>query len=210
MSAATIGIAMSENTTPSLEERNGRAEEPPNHQQAANDQGSGNNLEQIREILFGGQMREVETRFARLEDRLAKLSYDLRDDLNRSLASLETFVKKEIESLNDRFLAESNERGGAVKTLSLELKALSDFSWQKLNQLDEQGAKNLRELRLQFLDQSKTLSDEIRHKHQELTTIVEQAVKDLRASQTDRASLAALFNEFANRLNTDPRRPDGE
>src|SRR5581483_11374112 len=109
MSAATIGIAMSENTTPSLEERNGRAEEPPNHQQAANDQGSGNNLEQIREILFGGQMREVETRFARLEDRLAKLSYDLRDDLNRSLASLETFVKKEIESLNDRFLAESNE-----------------------------------------------------------------------------------------------------
>lgn len=211
MSAATIGIAMSENTTPPLEERNGRMEESFDRQQAtANDQGSGNNLEKIREILFGGQWREVETRFARLEDRLTKLSYDLRDDLNRSLTSLETSVKKEIESLNERFLADSNERGGAVKTLSLELKALSDFSWQKLNQLDEQGTKNLRELRLQFADQAKVLSDEIRQKHQELTAIVEQAVQELHENKTDRSSLAALFNEFANRLNTDSRRPNGE
>lgn len=212
MSAATIGVAMSENTTPPLgEERNGRVEESPDRQQAAvSDQGSSNNLEKIREILFGGQMREVETRFARLEDRLTKLSYDLRDDVNRSLTSLETFVKKEIESLNERFLTESNERGGAVKTLSLELKALSDFSWQKLNQLDEQGAKNLRELRSQLADQSRALSDELRQKHQELAAIVEQTVQDLRANKTDRASLAALFNEFASRLDTDSRRSDGQ
>lgn len=211
MSAATISIAMPENTTPSLEERNGIVEESLDRQQTTtNEQNSSNNLEKIRDILVGGQMREVEKRFARLEDRLTKLSYDLRDDLNRSLTSLETFVKKEIESLNDRFLTESTERGGAVKTLSLELKALSDFSWQKLNQLDEQGTKNLRELRLQLLDQSKALSEEIRQKHQELTEVVERATQDLHANKTDRASLAALLNEFATRLNTESRRPDGE
>ena len=119
MSAATIGIAMSDSTTLPLEERNGVAEESFDRQQTvATDQSSSNNLEKIREILLGGQMREVEKRFLRLEERLTKLSYDLRDDLNRSLTSLEGFVKKEIESLNDRFLTESNERGGAVKTLS--------------------------------------------------------------------------------------------
>jgi hypothetical protein len=211
MSAATISIAMSENTIPPLEERNGLVEEPLDRQPATtNDQSSTNNLEKIREILVGGQMREVEKRFAHLEERLTKLSYDLRDDLNKSLASLETFVKKEIESLNERFLTDSNERGGAVKTLSLELKALSDFSWQKLNQLDEQGTKNLRELRLQLLDQSKVLSEEIRQKHNELTEIVERAVQNLHANKTDRAPLAALFNEVATRLNTESHRQEGE
>ncbi len=211
MSAATIGIAISDTTTSHLEERNGVVEESSERQQTtASEQSSTNNLEKIREILVGGQMREVEKRFARLEDRLTKLTYDLRDDLNKSLTSLESFVKKEIESLNDRFLTESNERGGAVKTLSLELKALSDFSWQKLNQLDEQGTKSLRELRLQLLDQSRALSEEIRQKHGELSDLVERAVKDLHVNKTDRASLAALFNEVATRLNSDSRRPETE
>jgi len=211
MSTATIGSAMSENTNLPLEERNGVIEEPLDRQQATtNDQSNSNNLEKIRDILVGSQMREVEKRFARLEERLTKLSSDLRDDLNKSLASLETFVKKEIESLNDRFLTESNERGGAMKTLSLELKALSDFSWQKLNQLDEQGTKNLRELRLQLLDQSKALSEEIRQKHHKSTEVVERAVQDLHANKTDRSSLAALFNEFANRLNIESRRSEEE
>ena len=202
MSAATIGTAMSENTNLPLEERNGVIAEPLDRQQATtNDQSNTNNLEKIRDILVGSQMREVEKRFARLEERLTKLSSDLRDDLNKSLASLETFVKKEIESLNDRFLTESNERGGAMKTLSLELKALSDFSWQKLNQLDEHR---------QLLDQSKAFSEEIRQKHHELTEVVERAVQDLHANKTDRSSLAALFNEFANRLNTESRRSEGE
>ena len=202
MSTATIGSAMSENTNLPLEERNGVIEEPLDRQQATtNDQSNSNNLEKIRDILVGSQMREVEKRFARLEERLTKLSSDLRDDLNKSLASLETFVKKEIESLNDRFLTESNERGGAMKTLSLELKALSDFSWQKLNQLDEHR---------QLLDQSKAFSEEIRQKHHELTEVVERAVQDLHANKTDRSSLAALFNEFANRLNVESRRSEGE
>ena len=202
MSAATIGIAMSENTNLPLEERNGVIEEPLDRQQATtNDQSNTNNLEKIRDILVGSQMREVEKRFARLEERLIKLSSDLRDDLNKSLASLETFVKKEIESLNDRFLTESNERRGAMNTLSLELKALSDFSWQKLNQLDEHR---------QLLDQSKAFSEEIRQKHHELTEVVERAVQDLHVNKTDRSSLAALFNEFASRLNTESRRSEGE
>ena len=202
MSAATIGNAMSENTNLPLEERNGVIEEPLDRQQATtNDQSNTNNLEKIRDILVGSQMLEVEKRFARLEERLTKLSSDLRDDLNKSLASLETFVKKEIESLNHRFLTESNERRGAMNTLSLELKALSDFSWQKLNQLDEHR---------QLLDQSKAFSEEIRQKHHELTEVVERAVQDLHVNKTDRSSLAALFNEFANRLNTESRRSEGE
>ncbi|MBM4258782.1 MAG: hypothetical protein FJ147_23130 [Deltaproteobacteria bacterium] len=194
-----------------MEEHNGAVGESLDRQpETINAQNESGSLEKIREILFGAHMQAVESRFLRLEDRLTKLSADLRDDLNRGLASLETSVKKEVEALNDRFLTESSERGGAVKTLSLELKALSDFSWQKLSQLEEQGTKNLRELQLQFDDRAKALSEDIRLKHNELTALVEQAVKDLQSYRSDRVSLAALFNEVAARINNEVRRPDSE
>ena len=169
----------------------------------ANDQGGGNNLEKVRDLLFGGQLRDFEKRFSRLEERIGKVTAELRDELKKSLTSLETYVKKEIESLNDRFQTESSERTGAVKTLSLELKALSDFSWQKLNQLDEQATKNLRELRVQLLDQTKVLSEDMRQKHADLSTMIEQTSQELHENKTDRAALAALFTEVALRLNSE-------
>jgi hypothetical protein len=211
MSAATLSVAMAENNTLPLEEHNGVVGESLDRQAApVSDHNGNNSLEKIREILFGAQMQEMEKRFLHLEDRLAKLSADLRDEWKRNLASLENFVKKEIDSLNDRFLAESNERGGAVNTLRLELKALNDFSWQKWNQLDEHGTKSLKELQLQFADQSKSLSEEVRQKHSELTALVEQAVQDLQAYKTDRVSLATLFNEVATRITGEVQRPEGK
>lgn len=193
------------------EDLTGRSVEITNRPQlSAHDQGGGNNLEKIRDLLFGGQMRDFEKRFVRLEDRIGKVTTELRDDLKKSLTSLETYVKKEIESLNDRFQTESSERTGAVKTLSLELKALSDFSWQKLNQLDEQATKNLRELRLQLLDQTKVLSEDMRQKHTELSTMIEQAAQELHENKTDRAALAALFTEVAMRLNNEFHLPSND
>ncbi|MGE0826364.1 MAG: hypothetical protein AB7G75_08325 [Candidatus Binatia bacterium] len=193
-----------------FEEQNGvRTEMSASQQNIAADPNS-NNLEKIREILFGNQLHDFEGRFARLEERLTRLSADLRDDVTRSLTSIEAYVKKEIDSLNERFTTESNERNGAVKTLSLELKALSDFSWQKLNQLDEQATKNLRELRLQLLDQSKSLSEEVGQKYSELSTVLDQAVQELRTSKMDRSALASFFNEVATRLSDERRLPDGE
>src|SRR4051794_10546298 len=42
-------------------------------------------LDKVRDILFGDQMRDVERRFARLEERLIKETADLKDDVRRRL-----------------------------------------------------------------------------------------------------------------------------
>src|SRR6187401_2241566 len=42
-------------------------------------------LDKVRDILFGSQMRDVERRFARLEERLLKETTDLKDDVRRRL-----------------------------------------------------------------------------------------------------------------------------
>ena len=62
----------------------------------------GANVDKIRDILFGSQMRDYDKRFVRLEERLAKASDALRDDLKKRFDSLESFVQQEVESLHQR------------------------------------------------------------------------------------------------------------
>src|ERR1051325_9278771 len=66
---------------------------------------SGGNLDKIREILFGNQMRNYEKRLTRLEERVVIETTDLREDLRKRFDSLELFIKKEVESLGDRIKA---------------------------------------------------------------------------------------------------------
>ncbi|MBW4571424.1 MAG: hypothetical protein KME31_26440 [Tolypothrix carrinoi HA7290-LM1] len=52
-----------------------------------------NSLDKVRDILFGNQMREVERKFARLEERLIKECTNLRDENRKRLDSLESYFK---------------------------------------------------------------------------------------------------------------------
>ena len=56
-------------------------------------------LDKVRDILFGHQMREVDRRFARLEERILKETRDLKDDLKRRLDALEAYTNKEADEL---------------------------------------------------------------------------------------------------------------
>jgi hypothetical protein len=173
----------------------------------------GESLDKVRDILFGAQSREYEKRFLRLEERLVKEAADLRDDLRKRFDGLEVYVKQEIESLVRNLKAEHDQRTESHNDISRELKITSQAFERKTSQLDEQLATNTRSLRDQILGQSKTLSDEIREKHEAMTAGVNRATAELRDEKTDRAALASLFMEVAMRLNNEftiPRPEDLE
>src|SRR5215468_6407077 len=68
------------------------------------------NIDKIRDILFGSQMRDYDRRFTRLEEKLLKEAADAREDSRRRFDALENFIKQEIGALGDRLRAESQER----------------------------------------------------------------------------------------------------
>lgn len=72
-----------------------------NRPQISGTEAVGGNLDKIRDILFGTQMREYERRFNRMEERLIKEFAESRDDTKKRLDSLETYVRQEVESLNE-------------------------------------------------------------------------------------------------------------
>lgn len=161
----------------------------------------GGNLEKIRDILFGTQMRGYETRFAALEEALAKETAEIRETSRRRFEQLESYVKKELELLQTRWKAERDERSDAAAQHSRELREVGESLSRRLRDLDERGTAVERELRSQLLQQAKDLGDDIQARHEAVGTLLEKRFQELRQGKTDRAALASLFNEVALRLN---------
>lgn len=173
----------------------------------AADQSSAGNVDRIRDILFGTQMRDYETRFARLEETLLKESQELKESTRRRFETLEAYVKKELEALQGRLKAEREERSDSTKGLSRDLKDLNENLSRRLAELDERTSDGDRELRDQILTQAKSLAEEAQSRYEALTALLNRRHQELRESKTDRAALADLFTEVAMRLSDEFKVP---
>lgn len=182
-----------------------------NRQQiTAADLGGGGNLDKIRDILFGTQMRDLDKHFARLEERLQKDVTELKEETRGRFASLEEFLKKEMESLTDQLRTEQNTRHEAMQALTAEIKETVKAFEQRTQQAEEHIVKTQRELRQHILDQSRTLRDEFWDRYRELSEATERGMQELRGDKIDRATLAVLLTELAMRLGNEYLMPGNE
>lgn len=170
----------------------------------------GGNVDKIRDILFGSQMREYDSRFARLEETLLKESSELRESTKKRIDTLEQFFRKELDLLAARLKAERDERVGAVKDVGNELKHTADSLMAAIRQAEDAAAEADRGVRSHVLEQSKVLMDEIRTNQESVLSVLERRFQELRNSKTDRAALAELLTEVALRLNHEFRVPAAE
>ena len=177
---------------------------------ATGDAGGGASIDKVRDLLFGGQLRELDRRFARLEERLVKETNQLRQDMQARIDALEAYARKESDSLGDQIRAEHQDRVDAHDNLARDLKESSKSQERRTTALDEQTSKAQRELRQQMLEQHQRLSEEIRRRTEDLLATLTRESQALRADKTDRSTLAALLNEMAMRLTDELRVPGAE
>ena len=57
----------------------------------------GGNVDKIREILFGGQMRQYERRFEEMEARIKSELDELRALINKQVSSLDEWARREVD-----------------------------------------------------------------------------------------------------------------
>ncbi len=172
--------------------------------------GGAGNVDKIRDILFGSQMRDYESRFARLEETLIKETLEIRETNRRRFEQLESYLKREFETVQTRIKSERDERHDSESRLSRELKESHDALSRRIRDLDDRETGVERDLRGDLLQQARDLTEEIRARYDELTTMLDRRVGELRDGKTDRAALATLFNEVALRLSDQFQIPGAE
>ena len=166
---------------------------------------SAGNLDKVRDLLFGGQMRDYDRKFARLEERLVRETTELREEVKKRLAALEAYMKAEVESLSERLRGEQDGRTAADGDLGRELRETARQFDQKVAHLDDLVARSQRELRQQLHAQHQELGDDIRQRVEDVLVRLAQEAQELRSDKTDRKALAALLTEMAMRLNGEIR-----
>lgn len=160
-------------------------------------------VDKIRDILFGSQIKNYDSRFVRLEDTLARETAELKETMRRRFESVEGFFRKEADSLSARIKAEREERTETLKAISKDLKSASDALSKKILELDNKTAEEQSGLRQELMQESRKLVEEIRHKSDSLSALVERRAEELRDQKVDRAGLAALLTEMALQLSED-------
>lgn len=181
----------------SLEQHQGTNGLQSTHSEAA----SGNNLEKIKELLFGAQMREYEKRVLRLEQRIIRDYAELQSDVQQRLNTIELNLRQELQSLGLAIATEQSQREESVKALNDQTKSGLTEVGKQVNQFVEQMSQQQQELRQQILTQAETIEEEIRQNYRELLAVLDRRIQALQTDKIDRTALASLLRELALRVN---------
>jgi len=131
-------------------------------------------LDQIREILFGTIVRELERRMARADVHMSTRSKEIEQEARRRTEVVEGHVRTEIAALASRVERALVETADALRSVVRENRDAIGAIEKRLAKVEESGAGAQRELRNQMLDQAKSFLDELRHLRAELLEALEQ------------------------------------
>ena len=174
-----------------------------NSRGAADDAGEADNVDKIRDILFGNQMREVEQRFASLEKSLANDLAALRNENALQIESLKTFIESEVEILGSRLAGEEQSRIDNVDELDDKVKQNVKQIDKKIADLVKSLDKSSREINQKLLKQSQDFSSELSNKIGEARERMDGHREELSAAKVDKLLLAEMLNALALQVNPD-------
>ena len=161
------------------------------------------NVDQIRDILFGGQMRDYERRFHELHQKLEADLTRMREAQDKRLMQIEKRVDDQFEKLNKLMRQEIDDRNGAVADLESRVQQAARTARAEINKavdgVSGEVAQSDDRLRAALADLQQTFSA----RAGETEAALSRSNSQLRAEKIGREDLAALLAEFSLRLQGD-------
>ena len=161
-------------------------------------------IDQVRDLLFGGQMRMVDARIQSLDERLAHEASAMRADLERQITDLDSAIKKELARHAERLIAERTKRVDDLKALSAELRDSLRSLEKRHHTLEEAAGLADAELRDHLLKQGAALSADLARTSEKLSSDLDRITTQLQSDKLDSSQLAAGLTELAGRLGNGP------
>lgn len=165
------------------------------------------NVDKIRDILFGNQMRDFEQRLEATENRLADAIERMAKDMERRIDRLDKYARREVDKLSDQIKEERKTRVAEGKSSASELGGLAEQVESWFAEVDEQLANESREFRNALHDQGEELTAQIREARGQLQDSLQKETSELKDDKLAREDMAALLTEVAMRLNKDFKLP---
>lgn len=158
------------------------------------------NVDQIRDILFGGQMRDYERRFAELSARLEQDAARLRHDFDTRVGALEKRMDEQFDRLAKSVRQEVQDRGQSLDDLESRVQQAARTQRSELNATISalQGDLGATDERLRAAIAE--LQGALKAAADRAESSLGQARDDLRRDKVSREDLAGMLAEVALRL----------
>jgi uncharacterized protein YaaN involved in tellurite resistance len=157
-------------------------------------------IDQVRDLLFGGQMRMVDARLQGLDERVSHETSAIRTEFERQVTELGSSIKKELAQHADRLASERAKRAEDLKALGAELKEALRSLEKRHQGLEEAAGIADAELRDHLLKQGATFSSELARTSERLSSELDRISTSLRTEKLDTAALVTGLTELAGRL----------
>lgn len=159
------------------------------------------NVDQIRDILFGGQMRDYERRFHELEERIRREADKLRNELLRRMDGVEELLREQGERIGQQLQRMDREWREAGEQSSQQSASQQRALKSELAALEQKHGNELQGLRDRLHKQGNESGEALRQRAEELLAELEKRSAELRDDKVARTELAGFLTEMALRLN---------
>jgi hypothetical protein len=167
---------------------------------AAHGDGAEAKMAQLRELLFGSQMREYDQRFEDLAERQTSALARLRDEQRVRVEQLDAFVRGEVDRLSGELRLEREERLSAAHQLADQIETLRrDLAGDlgaRIDALTAALADESRDRDAGLMAQARQLSNAFDARVRALEDLLQQERARLQDETPSRDELAQLFAEL--------------
>ena len=159
-----------------------------------------NNVDQIRDLIFGNQIKDFEAQFNKLNDTLKILEEKMTKSFTEAHGKLQKETERSLEVLEKKIdnLSTSTQR---ERTKLKELIDSTDENLheQLMNQKDEFATK-LKIFKENVADDSKKMADNIKNMQHELHSTLEKGMAALSDDKLSRDSMAQMLLDVAMKI----------
>ena len=159
-----------------------------------------NNVDQIRDLIFGSQIKDFEAQFNKLNDTIKTVEEKMTKAFSESQTKLQKETERSLEVLEkkiDNLSSTTQKERAKLK----ELINTTDESLQEqlMNQQDEFTGK-LKIMKENVADENKKISDNMAAMQKEIQATVEKGLGTLGDDKLSRDSMAQMFLDVAMKI----------
>jgi hypothetical protein len=158
------------------------------------------NIDQIRDIIFGAQIREYETRFGKLESDISLLQQEMRSHVEQLKVSFSAELKNCFESLEKKLKLFNHNSEEEAADLRLSVDRLNRKFSNCVQSLDEELNSQTKSIREDVSQNKVQLEEEVLALRDLVLEEIEQRFSNLRQSKISKDDMAETLFALGMRL----------
>ena len=159
-----------------------------------------NRLDQVRDLLFGGDRQATDQRFRQIEQQLARELERQEARLEKAIQEVQETAQREIAKLGSQLLAEQTQRHEEEAAALKRLESAKATLTARMQRIDDEHKQRARTIRERLSTTTAKLREEFSDADTQMWNTLQEQLAQITAAGTDRVALSSLFGQLSKSL----------